>query len=827
MNKFKYNSNKVIRCYLFNFLFVITGSCSLFGTDFYMSTAGNDANNGTSPATAWKTLAKLSAELGGPSGTWSLSITSGDRIFFRRGDTFRGEIYFSAYNNSGITFDAYGSGVEPVIKGSEIISGWTVHSGNIWKANVSSPVYMVFIGGTSQQLARHPNSGVFNTTGATNISAMNPSIGSSGLNFVGANICLREYDWRNNRQVVTGQSGNTVSWTTPINAADNGSYLYFDNKLNLLDTPGEWFYEATTQTLYLMTSGVSPNDLSVEATTHLIGIVGNDNRSNNVIQHLKFMHYADLGIRLMGSSNNNIIKECLFEQNLQGVFLSGNQNIIELNTFNESYLQAIVSANAANTSISKNNIQRTGMTWGKHSPNFSGEFYPNAIYQINGKPGCTIAENIINESGYNGIKFIGDGIIVEKNKVSYSLMNMSDGGAIYTWGASSYNCIVRNNFVDNVLGDYQGLSPNGIALGIYIDNLANNIQILNNTVTDIPKGGGILINAQSYNCTIQNNTVYKCNVALSFADWVSGKSIYGNVSNNNVLYSNVQGGIPLEIASDDNNYNVMTASDQNYLHNVYDDKVVRYIWSAPQTFTHSQWKSVTGLDLNSKTSFFNWTFPTDNSYILKNYTNNQSQVSLTGTVNLDNIPISSVLIPAYSSVVLVKSIALPVELIDFAGRGIGEEHLLKWETGSEINAKHFEVQRLESNEFKTLVTVSAKGFASAYKTAVVARSNVNISDQTHYYRLRIVDLDGSITYSKIISIDSELLRPIRVYPNPVSEALYIESSIEETAQIINVFGQVVQTVSLNQPLHRLDISTLPIGLYWVKGATFRTTFLKL
>lgn len=827
LGKLKFNSKKAKRHYFCFLLFIIISSNSLFGTDFYMSNLGNDANTGTSAATAWKTLAKLSTELGGPSGTWSITITAGDRIFFRRGDTFRGEIYFSAWNNSGITFDAYGSGAEPAIKGSEIITGWTVHSGNIWKASVTTPVHMLFQGGTSQQLARHPNFGVFNTTAATGTSATSPSTGSSGLNFVGANICVREYEWRNNRQRVTGQIGNTVSWTASINAANNGSYIYFDNKLNLLDVPGEWYYEPSNQTLYLMTSGVSPNDLLVEATTHLTGIVGNDNRSNNVFRHLKFMHYADHGIRLMGSSNNNIIEECLFEKNLQGVFLSGNQNSIESNTFNESYLQAIVAANSANTSISRNTIQSTGMTWGKHRPGFSGEFYPNAIYQINGKPGCIIAENIINYSGYNGIKFIGDGIIVEKNKVSYSLMNMSDGGAIYTWGAISFNCIVRNNFIDNVLGDYQGLSPNGIALGIYIDNLAYNIQVLNNTVTDIPKGEGIVINAGAYNCTIQNNTVYKCNVALSFADWIPGHSIYGNVSNNNVLYANVPGGIPLQIASDDNNYNTMAISDQNYLHNVYDTKVARYIWSAPQTFTHSQWKIATGLDLNSKTSFFNWTFPVDNSYILKNFTNSSSLVSLLATVNLDNIPISSILIPPYSSVVLVKSIALPVELIDFVGQGVGQEHLLKWETSSEINSKHFEVQRLESDQFRTLVTVPAKGFASAYNTRVVVGSIGNKSDRMHYYRLQIVDLDGSITYSKVISIDAEPFRQVYVYPNPVSEVLYVRSDFTETAEIFNVFGQIVQTAILNQPLQRLDISTLPSGLYWVKGTTFSTKFLKL
>jgi len=807
-------------------LFIFISLSNLFATDFYISNAGNDANNGTSVATAWKTLSKLSTELGGPSGTWSVTISSGDHIYFRRGDTFRGEIYFSAYNNSGITFDAYGSGADPIIKGSEVVTGWTQHSGNIWKATITSPVYLVFVDGIAQQLARYPNSGVLNTTVATTTSASSPSIGSSGLNFVGANICIREFEWRNNRQPVISQAGSTVSWNTDINAANNGSYFYFDNKLSLLDAPGEWYYDPSIHTLYLMTSGVSPDELSVEASTQLLGIAGNDNRSDNVISNLKFMHFADFGIRLMGSSNNNVVKNCNFEQNHQGILLSGNENAIESNIFNDSYLQAIVAANSSNTSISKNTIQNTGMTWGKNIPNFSGEFYPNAIYQINGTPGCVIAENVITNSGYNGIKFIGNGIVVEKNQVSYSLMNMSDGGAIYTWGTSSYNCIVRNNFVDHVIGDYEGISPNGIALGIYIDNNAHDIQILNNTVTEIPVGGGIVINAGSNNCTIQNNTVYKCKVALSFADWLPGESIYGNVSNNNVLYSNVSGGVPLEIASDDNNYSTLTTSDQNYLHNVYGSVVARYIWSAPQTFTLTQWKSSTGLDLNSKASYFQWAYPTDNSFILKNPTNSTVIIPLVGTIDLDNVAVSSATIPPYSSKVLINFIPLPVELLSFKGQQIGLEHLLSWESISEINTQQFEVQRLESGQYKTVVTLPAKGEAAVYNANLKVSFNESKLERVYYYRLRILDLNGAINYSNVISIENKPVVKVEVYPNPAAEVLYIQTNNSETAKIFNIYGQVVQTLRITPPLQMLDISAFSSGVYWLKGASWSRKFTK-
>ncbi len=92
-----------------------------------------------------------------------------------------------------------------------------------------------------------------------------------------------------------------------IVAPASGSNFYFDNKLKLLDAVGEWYWDATSNTLYYMTDGTHPNSLTVEASVYLLGIAGNDNRSGNTFRNLHFAHYAQEGIRLMGASNNNTI----------------------------------------------------------------------------------------------------------------------------------------------------------------------------------------------------------------------------------------------------------------------------------------------------------------------------------------------------------------------------------------------------------------------------------------------------------------------------------------------------------------------------------------
>jgi parallel beta-helix repeat protein len=633
-----------------------------FATDYYISNSGNDNNNGTSINTPWQTLSKLSSELIGPSGTAG-SISTGDRVFFKKGDTFRGTILFSAYNNNGVTFDSYGSGELPLIKGSKLTSNWTVHNGNIWKTTVSERVYFLFINNIAQTLARMPNTGTWNMSAATENSLINNLIASSGKNFVGANVCLRENDWRLNRQIVTAQSGNNISWATNINAPATNANFYFDNKLELLDANGEWFYDMTTQTLYLM-SATNPNSLIIEASTNLLGIAGNDNRSDNIIQNIQFQHFADQAIRLMGAANNNLVSNCKFKNNFTPIFVSGNQNTIQNNTIEDVFFDGLIVANMANSNITNNTILNVGLNFGQHKPNFLGEFYSSGIWLINANPGCTIANNTILNCGNNGIRFGGTGIIIEKNYLENILLNMSDGGAIYTWGSNSNNNMIRKNNIKNVIGDLNGVQFAGIVNGIYIDNNCFNIQIDGNTVENVNEGAGILINAGAHNNTITNNVIYKCKQGLFFADWLAGKSVYNNAVTFNTFYTNLQNAFPIQIASDDNNHNTMSVCNNNFLANPYNSAVVSYLWTNTQSFTLSQWQTATGFDSNSFGSFYNWTLPTDNSFLVKNQTPNPVTYNYTNTVNLNNNLVSSLTLQGFSSKVLISTVALSANQIN-------------------------------------------------------------------------------------------------------------------------------------------------------------------
>ena len=107
-------------------------------TTYYVAAAGSDSNVGTDAGHPWATIGKINA------GTFS----PGDSILFNRGDIWYGtSLTAGASGTSGapITFGAYGTGADPVIKGSTLLST----GGYVLAPNTSSAIFSRSDSGTS------------------------------------------------------------------------------------------------------------------------------------------------------------------------------------------------------------------------------------------------------------------------------------------------------------------------------------------------------------------------------------------------------------------------------------------------------------------------------------------------------------------------------------------------------------------------------------------------------------------------------------------------------------------------------------------------------
>jgi hypothetical protein len=100
---------------------------------YVSSTSGSDSNNGTSPATAWKTFSATGNHIKAG------SFNPGDVIYLKRGDVWNEQLIPPSSGTSGnpIQFDAYGTGEPPMITAAATIpfvsGSWTFVSGNVWK----------------------------------------------------------------------------------------------------------------------------------------------------------------------------------------------------------------------------------------------------------------------------------------------------------------------------------------------------------------------------------------------------------------------------------------------------------------------------------------------------------------------------------------------------------------------------------------------------------------------------------------------------------------------------------------------------------------------
>jgi hypothetical protein len=86
--------------------------------------------------------------------------------------------------------------------------------------------------------------------------------------------------------------------------------------------------------------------------------------------------------------------------------------------------------------------------------------------------------------------------------------------------------------------------------------------------------------------------------------------------------------------------------------------------------------------------------------------------------------------------------------------------------------------------------------------------------------LKQVDFDKKMEYTNIIQItfESSKHQAIRVYPNPATDYLKIESDylIGEMIQIFSVNGGLVQELQHESGVTTLSMLDFPVGTYFIK-----------
>lgn len=154
--------------------------------------------------------------------------------------------------------------------------------------------------------------------------------------------------------------------------------------------------------------------------------------------------------------------------------------------------------------------------------------------------------------------------------------------------------------------------------------------------------------------------------------------------------------------------------------------------------------------------------------------------------------------------------AIPVELVSFSGKYTGKHVELDWKTATETNNMGFEIlrsPRIEplngKKEFRLNEFVKAGYIAGKINSTSEVQYTFNdktpLKNGIYKYRLKQIDLDGTASYSDVISIEIKVSSYVleQNYPNPFNPVTNIEYSIPVTGKVtIEVYNVLGQRVSI-------------------------------
>ena len=186
---------------------------------------------------------------------------------------------------------------------------------------------------------------------------------------------------------------------------------------------------------------------------------------------------------------------------------------------------------------------------------------------------------------------------------------------------------------------------------------------------------------------------------------------------------------------------------------------------------------------------------------------------------------------------LTVASVLPITLNEFTGVKQDKTVLLRWSTESELNSKHFELEKsYDGNTFRKISTITAAGNSSNTKNYQYIDKELLL--ENNYYRLKSVDLDGKFTVSNTVLIKNNVLQQtIVINGNPFTTNISLTLSKKPVTngnlKLLDQSGRLVATQltykGAQQILFNLP-ATLASASYYLRaeidGIVYSYTLLK-
>jgi len=601
---------------------------------YHVATSGNDANPGTS-ASPFRTIQRAANV-----------VAAGDTVYIRAG-TYRETVNLNGKDGSAgspIVFAPDPANTQPVVvSGADPVTVWAKDashaSGMVYKAAMAwnldpdtdvgvdnAPfahvtANQVFVNGRMMLEARWPNS-TLDVSRPDYAHAASAGIASNlgngyhrvyfehagltalpGAALAGAHVhMLLGAEWVANTGSVHSLGGNRLEVTTQLYdtsttyAPVKGSRFILSGKKELLDQPGEWWYDSAGQMLYLWApSGVDPTTLTVEAkkrhlafnlagcsyvtvrdlqifaatvatTTNFLDTVGStwhfeSHSSNIVLDGLRASHVTHArhlpgtGIQSPGNPYADSWKNTdLWSNHLNttGLVVAGTGNTVR---------NCVIGPSAAN-----------GIAVLGHSHLIENNVVHDCNYLASDAANINCGASNVDSLGHvitaNTVYSSGRGLVLARpirqgnihhNHLFSSTLQATDGGGIYSYGHNAEQTAIAYNRIQDIVAPHYG------AAAIYMDERAENFLIHHNLIYN--SQGAVRLN-QPRRIHLYNNTL------------VGALSSLGGMGNNGSWLAWNEGGLPNYIRN-----NIFTAT--------YEFRKANFSNNVPNT-QNPAWNSYSG-----------------------------------------------------------------------------------------------------------------------------------------------------------------------------------------------------------------------------------------
>lgn len=173
----------------------------------------------------------------------------------------------------------------------------------------------------------------------------------------------------------------------------------------------------------------------------------------------------------------------------------------------------------------------------------------------------------------------------------------------------------------------------------------------------------------------------------------------------------------------------------------------------------------------------------------------------------------------FSQFMIYFGMILPVDILSFTVNLQKDKRVnLEWKVANEFDLANYIIERSNDGiSFRSLMEVSPTNNGLETEYTYVEMDDTPLSGM-NYYRVKSIDLDGTIKYSPIRSVylDDKLDLP-KIFPNPVSESgistIDLGRGHHGRISIYDSAGKLIRDMILKEKITSLDATGIPSGIY--------------